>query len=107
MAEKLESTVIADDMIFKGSVETDHAVLIEGKLSGNLIARGRVQIASSAVIEANVSAREVDLEGSMQGNILHADLVVLRPSAKLNGDIHCNQLEVQRGAKHSGTTVMK
>lgn len=107
MAEKLESTVISDDMVFKGTVETDHPVLIEGKFAGNLVARGKVQIAPSATVEANVTAREVELEGAMQGNILHADLVTLRPAAKLNGDIHCNQLEIQRGAKHSGTTVMK
>lgn len=94
-------------MVFKGTVETDHPVLVEGKLSGSLIARGKVQIAASATVEANVSAREIDLEGSMQGNILHADLVRLYPSARLNGDISCAQLEVQRGAKHSGTTVMK
>jgi cytoskeletal protein CcmA (bactofilin family) len=107
MAEKQESTVISDDMVFRGTVETDHPVLIEGKLAGSLIARGKVHIAASAVVEANVSAREVQLEGTMQGNILHADLVTLHPSAKLNGDISCTQLEVQRGAKHSGTTVMK
>ncbi|GAB4431825.1 MAG: hypothetical protein OHK0011_14650 [Turneriella sp.] len=107
MAEKQETTVISDDMIFKGTVETDHPVLVEGKLSGSPIARGKVQIAAKATVEANVSAREIDIEGSMQGNILHADLVTLHPSAKLTGDISCAQLEVQRGAKHSGTTVMK
>lgn len=107
MAEKQETTLISDDIVFKGSVETDHPVLVEGRLSGSLIARGKVQIAANAVVEANVSAREIDLEGTMQGNILHADLVTLHPSAKLNGDISCAQLEIQRGAKHSGTTVMK
>jgi cytoskeletal protein CcmA (bactofilin family) len=107
MAEKQEITVISDDMVFKGTVETDHPVLVEGKISGSLTARGKVQIAASATVEANVSAREVDLEGTMQGNILHADLVTLHSTAKLLGDIHCAQLEVQRGAKHSGTTVMK
>jgi cytoskeletal protein CcmA (bactofilin family) len=33
--------------------------------------------------------------------------VVLHPSAQLTGDISCAQLEIQRGAKHTGTTVMK
>lgn len=107
MAEKQESTIISDDMVFKGTVETDHPVIVEGKLSGTLIARGKVQIVAGAAVEANVSARELDIEGEMQGNILHADLVTLHPSAKLNGDISCAQLEIQRGAKHSGTTVMK
>lgn len=107
MAEKQETTVISEDIVFKGTVETDHPVIVEGRLSGNLVARGKVQIAANAMVEANVSAREVDLEGSMQGNILHADLVTLHSSARLTGDISCAQLEVQRGAKHSGTTVMK
>lgn len=107
MAERHDATLISDDMIFKGTIETDHAVTVEGKISGNLIARGRVQIASGAEVSANVSARELDLEGSLQGNVLHADTVVLHPTAKLMGDISCAQLEIQRGAKHTGTTVMK
>lgn len=107
MAEKHEGTVISDDMNFRGTVETDHAVTVEGKLSGTLIARGRVQIVAEAQVVANVSARELDLEGSLQGNVLHADTVVLHPTARLLGDISCTQLEIQRGAKHTGTTVMK
>jgi len=107
MAEKHESTVISDDMEFKGTLESDHAVTVEGKFAGTLIARGRVQIGNGATVEANVSARELDLEGSLQGNILHADSVMLHPTAKLTGDVHCAQLEIQRGAKLTGTTVMK
>lgn len=107
MAEKHEGTVISDDMVFRGTLETDHAVTIEGKFAGTLIARSRVHIAGSAVVEANVSARELDLEGTLQGNVLHAESVALHPSAKLTGDVSCAQLEIQRGAKLTGTTVMK
>jgi cytoskeletal protein CcmA (bactofilin family) len=107
MAEKHESTVISDDMNFRGTIEADHAVTVEGKLSGTLIARGRVHIVGEAQVLANVSARELDLEGSLQGNILHADTVILHATAKLMGDISCAQLEIQRGAKHIGATVMK
>lgn len=107
MAERHEGTVISDDMVFRGTVETDHAVTVEGKLSGTLITRGRVAVAANAEVTANVSARELDLEGTLQGNVLHADAVILHPSARLTGDISCAQLEIQRGAKHTGTTVMK
>lgn len=107
MAEKHESTVISDDMDYRGTLESDHAVTIEGKFAGTLIARGRVQIVNGAVVAANVSARELDLEGSLQGNVLHADAVVLHPTAKLTGDVNCAQLEIHRGAKLTGTTVMK
>lgn len=107
MAEKHENTVISDDMKFRGTIEADHAVTVEGKLSGTLIARGRVHIVANAAVEANVSARELDLEGSLQGNVLHADTVVMHPTARLTGDISCATLEIQRGAKHTGTTVMK
>ena len=107
MAERHDGTVISDDMVFRGTIETDHAVTVEGKLSGTLIARGRVQITSGAEVQANVSARELDLEGNLQGNVLHAETVILHPSAKLTGDISCAQLEIQRGAKHTGATVMK
>lgn len=107
MAEKHESTVISDDMDFRGTLESDHAVTVEGKFAGTLIARGRVQIVNGATVEANISARELDLEGSLQGNVLHADTVVLHATAKLTGDVSCAQLEIQRGAKLTGTTVMK
>jgi cytoskeletal protein CcmA (bactofilin family) len=107
MAEKHEQTVISDDMNFRGTIETDHAVTIEGKISGNLITRGRVHIVQEATVQANISARDVEIEGQLQGNVLHADSVVLHASANMKGDISCSQLEIQRGAKHTGTTVMK
>lgn len=107
MAEKHETTLISDDMVFRGSIETDHPVIIEGKLSGTLIARGRVQVVEGASVEANISAREVEIEGEVQGNILHADAVTLQPGSRLTGDISCTQLEIHRGARHTGTTVMK
>ncbi len=107
MAEKNETTLISDDMVFSGSIETDHPVVVEGKLTGTLIARGRVQVVSGGSVQANISAREVEIEGEVQGNILHADTVVLQAGSRLTGDISCTQLEIQRGAKHTGTTVMK
>lgn len=107
MAEKNEATLISDDMVFRGSIETDHPVIVEGKLTGTLIARGRVQVVNGGSVQANISAREVEIEGEVQGNILHADTVVLQAGSRLIGDISCTQLEIQRGAKHTGTTVMK
>ncbi len=107
MAEKHETTLISDDMVFRGSVETDHPVVVEGKLTGTLIARGGVKVIEGAVVEANISAREVEVEGEVQGNILHADAVILQPGSRLTGDISCAQLEIHRGARHTGTTVMK
>ncbi len=107
MAEKSEITTITDDMIFKGSLEADHTIVIEGHFAGSLTTKGKAHIAKEAKIEANVTARELALEGQMQGNVLQADLVSLSTQAKLNGDIHCTQLEIERGAKHSGVTVMQ
>ncbi|HRP68327.1 MAG TPA: polymer-forming cytoskeletal protein [Turneriella sp.] len=107
MAERNETTTISDDMIFKGSIETDHAMLIQGRVSGNVIARARIQIDEKADVQANVSARDLEILGSLQGNVLNAESVTLQPSARLTGDIQTAQLQIQRGAKHNGNTSMR
>ncbi|MBV6494081.1 MAG: hypothetical protein LDLANPLL_02107 [Turneriella sp.] len=102
-----ENTTISSGMVFRGSIEADHAVVVEGRLEGNLVVRGRVQIQDKAEVKANISARDIEIFGSVQGNILNAESVSLHPSARLAGDVQTAEIQIQRGAKHNGNTVMR
>jgi len=106
MAEKQDTTVISDDMDFRGSIEAEHAVLIEGKISGALTTRGKVQVIVGAEAKADISAREVQVDGLIEGNILRADLVTLAATSRYTGDIRATDLEIQRGARFTGASVM-
>ena len=107
MAEKNEITLISDDIEFQGSLQADHPVVIAGKFSGNLKTRGKLHIEPGAVVKASVVARECDIEGNLQGNVIGTELVSLKSTAQVVGDIDCQSLEVLKGAKHIGSTLMK
>ena len=77
-------SIISKDMHMKGNCETDGQLLIEGKISGNVIARG-VEVAPS---------------GSVRGDVIAAEKAapdqVFIIDGLVTGAVHAAQVEVRR-----------
>ena len=86
-------SIISKDMLMKGSCETDGQLLIEGKISGNVTARG-VEVAPSGSVEGDVIAAE---KAKWDQVFIIAGLVT--------GAVHAAQVEVRRGGKVHGGVV--
>ena len=86
-------SIISKDMHMKGNCETDGQLLIEGKISGNVIARG-VEVAPS---------------GSVRGDVIAAEKAapdqVFIIDGLVTGAVHAAQVEVRRGGKVKGGIV--
>ena len=86
-------SVISKGMHITGNCETDGQLLIEGKISGNVTARG-VELAASGSVDGDVMA--AGKTKSDQAFII---------SGLVTGAVHAAQVEVRRGGKVHGGVV--
>ena len=91
---------------FEGTLRLRESFCIENEFRGEIVSEGKVTVAESAGIQANVRAREVVIAGAMVGDVKAARQVVIRAGGRLHGDIETPCLEVEKGAFFNGRTSM-
>jgi cytoskeletal protein CcmA (bactofilin family) len=92
------NTVIGNGASFKGEINSDGTLHIDGKFEGKINSRGRLFIGSTAEIQAEVSAVQVLVEGEFKGVLTAQDRVEIAATAKVQGEIRSLKLVVAEGA---------
>jgi cytoskeletal protein CcmA (bactofilin family) len=77
-------------------------VRIDGQLEGSIQTSGKVFVAKTGRLKAEVKAGQVVLEGTVDGNVSVDDRVEIRASATLRGDVRASKLLVAEGATWVG-----
>ena len=95
-------SIIAADMRFIGDLETDGVVKIEGKVEGNVRARGQVLVARGGVVEGDIYTAEVVVSGEVRGRIFADDRIEVQPGAAIHGDITAPRFSVLEGGNIDG-----
>lgn len=107
MADKSQQTTISEDMFFRGEIQFEDNLVIEGQMEGVIKSHGKIYLFPQAQVKADLYVHQVFVEGRLQGNIHGAEFVSLRKTGQILGDIETKELEVERGARHTGRTLMK
>ncbi len=104
---KKSATVIASDVIFKGELIAGNDVVIHGAIEG-MIARhtNNVIVGKEGRVKALIHASCVKVQGQVDGDIYGDDLVELMDGARVNGNIFCPCIRVEKGARLNGTVSM-
>lgn len=100
------TNVIAAGSRWKGSLAIPDSVRIEGQFNGDIDARGTVQIAEGAVVEAKIKAAFVVISGQFKGEIRCSERLELLPRSKVQGDMITKVLNVHEGATVDGSIRM-
>ena len=87
---------------FKGSLSFEGTVRIDGRLEGEIHAKGTVIIGEPAIIEGDVSADTVISGGRVTGNIVASKKVELLAPGSLIGTIKTPLLSLEEGVTFSG-----
>jgi cytoskeletal protein CcmA (bactofilin family) len=98
-------TVIGPNCHFKGTIQSDGGIKIEGIVEGNIQTTGNLVVSESATVIAEVQAYNVSVSGSLKGN-LTANKVEITESGKVWGDLNVNSLLLHEGAYLKGSTNM-
>jgi cytoskeletal protein CcmA (bactofilin family) len=99
--------LISEGTTVVGDIISDHGIRISGKVKGTVRSNGKCVIASTAEVEGDVKAVDADISGQVSGEIKVSNKLVLRETARVIGKVTTAILNVEDGAKLSGTCEMK
>lgn len=93
-------TFIGEESTIEGTVDTDGELHIEGRVQG-VVKAALCVIGARGIIEGQVEADEIIVRGRIVGP-LRAGHVHLEPEASVEGDITCETIAIDNGARLSG-----
>lgn len=99
-------TVIGPDAKFKGELTFEKGVRIEGCFEGQIRSKGSLHVAEGAHVSASVEATNVLVEGECKGDVVVSEKLHLLATAKMEGDLRTNRLEIADGAIFVGNVVV-
>ncbi len=100
------TNLITSGTVINGDITCDSDMRIDGVLSGNLTAKGKIVIGKTGDVKGEVVCQNCDVEGSINGKLSIKDLLSLRATAKFFGDIITSKLAIEPGAIFTGTCKM-
>ncbi|MHB8744691.1 MAG: bactofilin family protein [Sulfuricaulis sp.] len=102
-------TLIGDKTDVKGDIVFSGGLRIDGKVRGNITAKGdgnsTLVLSEHAVVTGNVSVPHIVTNGSIKGNVRAVERIELQPKAEITGDIYYKVIEMALGAVVNGNMV--
>src|ERR1700744_4012407 len=95
-------TVLGPDATFKGELNFEKGMRLQGRFEGKINTPGRLHIAKEAKMAADVEAGAIIVEGEVEGNLAANDRIELKSSARYRGDLTASKLVVEEGAAFIG-----
>ena len=98
-------TIIGPNAHFRGDVQADGGVRIEGIFEGNIDITGNLVIGEGAKVIAEIKANNISISGAIKGNIAGNRVEILE-TGRMWGDLTINSLLLNEGAYLRGQTTM-
>ena len=99
-------TILASDVNFSGTMSFKEPMMIRGKVSGAIISGSDLHIDEKAVVEADISAKNVTVKGVLKGNINASGRVELFASCRMDGDVNAAEVRMEPGCRFNGICTM-
>jgi len=98
-------TIIGPNAYFKGDIQSDGNIRIDGIFEGHIDVAGNLVIWETAKVIAEISANNISISGAVKGNITGNKVEILR-SGRVWGDLTVKSLILEEGAYFRGQTMM-
>ena len=103
---EIVNTIIGEDSHFKGSLNTQKSVRIEGSFEGEINSQGEIFIGEHSKVKANIFGKTIIIAGEIVGNVEAASGLKITKTGKVYGDITGDQLIIDEGAIYKGNVNM-
>jgi len=98
-----KTSLIAAGAVFRGDLEFQGAVQIDGKVLGDLLTeQGLVRVSVEGQVEGEVRAPHVVIDGEIIGDVYASQHVELGPKARVRGNLYYGLMEMAMGAQVEG-----
>lgn len=98
-------TIIGPNVHFRGDIQSDGGVRIDGVFEGTIDITGNLAILEGAKIIADIKANNISISGAVKGNITGNRVEILE-TGRVWGDLTINSLLLNEGAYLRGQTTM-
>ncbi|WP_255490991.1 polymer-forming cytoskeletal protein [Dysgonomonas sp. 520] len=98
--------VLSSGTVLTGNLVTGDDIRIDGTIEGNIISSGKIIVGNNGNVSGDIECHNLDLMGKVSGNIQCSEIVILRSSARLDGNIKTQIIEIEPGASFYGTCQM-
>lgn len=102
-------TLIGARTELKGDLTFSGGLRIDGKLKGNVTARGdgnsTLILSENALIIGNVTVPHIIANGTIKGTVRASERIELQPKAEVAGDVYYKVMEVALGAVINGNLM--
>lgn len=100
-------SVIGPTLVIKGELSADEDLVIDGTIEGTIAHHKKnLTVGKQGRVTADIHASSVLVEGELNGDIHSDGLVSLAKGATVNGNIYCDRLVMDDGARFNGNIDM-
>lgn len=96
--------MLTSDVDINGILKFTGELTFEGKIEGEIISDGILQLGDSSVVNGNISAASVVVRGKINGNITAKEKIEIKAKTELFGDIKAAKLVIEEGVTFVGKT---
>ena len=97
------SSVISSDTVIKGKIDFKGELLIEGKVSGDILG-DNLTLGPSAKVDGKIIVKAITVQGSFTG-FIRSDTVKLNSGSTVKGDIEHSEISIETGANLNGKVI--
>lgn len=98
--------VFGEGTVVEGHIKSKGDVRIDGTLAGTIDTTAKVVLGESGLIEGDLAAKGADISGTVNGNVRVDGVLLLKSTARINGDIYTNKLQIESGGMFNGKCEM-
>ncbi len=95
------TTVVGNDMIFKGDILGEGIIRIDGKVEGNISSKQGIILGEKAAVNGTLESDQIIIFGNITGTIRSKELI-LKSTGSVRGDILSDFLQVEKGSRYNG-----
>jgi len=99
-------TLIGPNAHFRGDIQSDGGVRIDGIFEGSIDITGNLVIGEGAKIVAEIKASNISIAGAVKGNV-NGNRVEILETGRVWGDLTIKSLLLNEGAYLRGQTTMQ
>jgi len=99
---KSAETIIGPSVRVEGDFISEHDIIIDGQVVGNISTSNNLRIGKGAIVKAKIDAKNAYISGKVVGNVSVKEKLKITESASIKGNISAKILEIEQGASLIG-----
>ena len=99
-------SIIGADMVVEGTITSNEAVRIDGKVKGDVCSVGALVIGDTVMVVGNIIGADIMIAGTVEGDLVSGGRTEVASTGRIMGNIQTRSLIVDENAIFQGQCNM-